>query len=158
MGVMATDAAGPGANVDFARLVRAAQGGDQLAMAELIDLLAPFVARLCGPIALQHGADAAQEALIAIFRGLRGLREPAALFGWARAVAVREAVRVARRERQRSGEQLLELPARDDPLLAMEIRATLARLSPEHRAVLIPGRCPDAKSGLTRSGEPSRRR
>lgn len=136
--VMTTDpAAGPHANADLARLVRAAQRGDQLAMAELIDLLAPFVARLCGPIALQHGADAAQESLIAIFRGLRGLREPAAVFGWARAIAVREAVRVARRERQRSGEPLLELPARGDPLLAFEIRDTLERLSPEHRAVLV---------------------
>jgi len=71
------------------------------------------VARLCGPSALRHGADAAQESLIAIFRGLRGLREPAAPFGWARAIAVREAVRVTRRERQRSGEQLLELPTRE---------------------------------------------
>jgi hypothetical protein len=32
---------------------------------------------------------------------------------------------------------LLELPARDDPLLAMEIRETLARLSPDHCAVLV---------------------
>lgn len=137
MGLMTTDAAGPQANVDLARLVPAAQRGDQLAMGELMNVLAPFVGRLCGPIALQHGADAAQESLIAIFRGLGGLREPAALFGWARAIAVREAVRVARRERQRSGEPLLELPARDDPLLAIEIRDTLARLSPEHRAVLL---------------------
>ena len=137
MGAMATDAAGPRVNVDLARLVPAAQRGDQLAMAELLDVLAPFVGRLCGPIALEHGADAAQEALIAIFRRLRGLREPAALFGWARTIAVREAVRVARRERHRSGEPLLELPARGDPLLAIEIRDTLARLSPEHRAVLV---------------------
>jgi DNA-directed RNA polymerase specialized sigma24 family protein len=137
MHVMAIDAAGPHANVDLARLVPAAQRGDQLAMAELMDVLAPFVGRLCGPIALEHGADATQEALIAIFRGLRGLREPAALFGWARAVAVQEAVRVARRERRRSGEHLLELPARGDPLLSVEIRDTLARLSPEHRAVLV---------------------
>jgi DNA-directed RNA polymerase specialized sigma24 family protein len=83
---------------------RGSCGRHREGMAELIDLLAPFAARLCGPIALQHGADAAQEALIAIFRGLRGLREPAALFGWARAIAVREAVRLARRERRRSGE------------------------------------------------------
>ena len=68
MGAMATDAAGPRVNVDLARLVPAAQRGDQLAMAELLDVLAPFVGRLCGPIALEHGADAAQEALIAIFR------------------------------------------------------------------------------------------
>ena len=33
-------AAGPQANADLTRLVRAAQRGDQLAMAELIDILA----------------------------------------------------------------------------------------------------------------------
>jgi RNA polymerase sigma factor (sigma-70 family) len=125
---------------ELGRLVRAAQRGDQLAMAELMDILAPYVARLCGPIALSHGADAAQESLIAIFRGLRGLREPAALFGWARAIAVREAIRVAKREHGRTAAQqqlLTELPARDDPMLALEIRETLMRLSPEHRAVLV---------------------
>lgn len=52
--------------------------------------------RVCGPIALQDGADAAQEALIAIFKNLGGLREPAAIYGWARAIAVREAIRVVR--------------------------------------------------------------
>jgi RNA polymerase sigma-70 factor (ECF subfamily) len=34
-----------------------------------------------GPIALQDGPDAAQEALVAILRNLRGLREPAAIYG-----------------------------------------------------------------------------
>ena len=52
-----------------------------MAMAELLDLLAPYVSRLCGPIALDHGAYAAHEALITIFTQLGQLREPAALFG-----------------------------------------------------------------------------
>jgi len=65
-----------------------------MAMAELLDLLAPYVSRLCGPIALDHGAYAAHEALITIFTQLGQLREPAALFGWARVIAIREAVRV----------------------------------------------------------------
>jgi DNA-directed RNA polymerase specialized sigma24 family protein len=75
-------------------LVDAAQHGDAIAMNDLLDLLAPYVGRLCGPIALQDAPDATQEALITIFRKLRQLREPAALFGWARAITVREAVRV----------------------------------------------------------------
>ena len=50
-------------------------------MDELLGLLAPYVGRLCAPIALQDGADATQEALVAVFRGIRRLREPAALFG-----------------------------------------------------------------------------
>src|SRR5579859_3257234 len=102
MGVMMIDAAARAEHDhELERLVRAAQRGDQLAMAELMGVLAPLVARWCGPIALQDGADAAQEALIAIFRGLPGLRQPAALVGWARAIAIREAVRVAKRERSR---------------------------------------------------------
>jgi RNA polymerase sigma factor (sigma-70 family) len=120
-------------------LVRAAQRGDALAMNDLLDLLAPYVGRLCGPIALQEGPDAAQEALIAVFRRLGQLREPAALFGWVRAIAVREAVRVARRGQ--AGRTVIEatadLPASGDPQLAADVRSVLARLAPEHRAVLV---------------------
>jgi RNA polymerase sigma factor (sigma-70 family) len=118
-------------------LVRAAQRGDALAMNDLLDLLAPYVGRLCGPIALQDGPDAAQEALIAVFRGLRQLREPAALFGWVRAIAVREAVRVARRAGRTVAGELADLPAPGDPQLAADVRDVLARLAPEHRAVLV---------------------
>ena len=98
----------------LAGLVRAAQRGDGLAMAELLDALAPAVGRWCGPIALQDADDAAQEAMIAILRGLRGLRDPAALFGWARAIAVREAVRVARRAAREQPAELGDLPAPGD--------------------------------------------
>ena len=118
-------------------LVRAAQGGDTLAMNELLDGLAPYVGRICGPIALADGPDATQEALIAVFRGLRRLENPAALFGWVRAIAVREAVRVARRRQRQVPADLSELPARDDPQLAVQVQDVLARLSPEHRAVLV---------------------
>lgn len=66
------------------RLVRAAQGGDTLAMNDLLDQLTPYVGRICGPIALSNGPDATQEALVAVFRSLRSLKDPAALFGWVR--------------------------------------------------------------------------
>lgn len=118
-------------------LIRAAQRGDTVAMNEVLDALTPYVGRICGPIALNDGADAAQEALIAIFRNLHSLQEPAALFGWARAIAVREAVRVARRGRRRHPAELAELPAADDPHLAIDVQDVLRRLSPEHRAVLV---------------------
>nr|WP_244984053.1 sigma-70 family RNA polymerase sigma factor [Actinomadura citrea] len=107
-------------------------------MQELLDLLAPYVGRLCGPIALQDGPDAAQETLIAVFRGISRLREPAALFGWVRAIAIREAVRTARRAGAPA--QPLDLdsvPRPDDPHLAAEVGDLLDRLSPEHRAVLV---------------------
>ncbi len=122
---------------DPERLVRAAQGGDTLAMNELLDQLTPYVGRICGPIALRSGADAAQETLVVVFKSLRTLKEPAALFGWVRAIAVREAIRIAKQDRGQVAADLAEVPARDDPLLAVDIRDTLARLSAEHRALLV---------------------
>jgi len=117
--------------------VRAAQRGDTMAMNDLLDQLAPYVARICGPIALEYAADAAQEALIVIFRRLRTLREPAALHGWVRTIATREAVRVARRHATGITTELLDLPAPGDIALATDIRDILARLTPEHRAILV---------------------
>ena len=118
-------------------LVWAAQRGDAMAMAGLMDILAPYVGRVCGPIALQDGPDAAQEALIAILKNLRSLREPAAIFGWARAIAVREAVRVARAAARAVPAELADVPAAGDPQLAADVRDVLVRLTPEHRAVLV---------------------
>lgn len=120
-----------------AELVRAAQRGDTMALHDLLDRLAPYVARICGPIALDDAADAAQEALIAVFRSLRTLREPDALHGWVRAIATREAVRVARRRTTRPTVELFELPTPGDPQLAADVRDVLTRLTPEHRAVLV---------------------
>lgn len=123
---------------DLVDLVTAAQRGDALAMQELLGLLTPYVGRLCGPIALQDGPDATQEALIAIFRNLGQLTEPAAVFGWARTIAVHAAVRVARANARHGVTMPLEeVPAAGDPLLTSDIRDVLDRLSPEHRAVLV---------------------
>jgi RNA polymerase sigma-70 factor (ECF subfamily) len=119
------------------RWVRAAQRGDALAMSRLLDELAPYVGRLCAPIALADGADAAQEALIAVFQNLRTLREPAALYGWVRRIAVREAIRVAQRAARQQPAELAELPAPGSPELAVDVRDVLDRLSPEHRAILM---------------------
>ncbi|WP_405493305.1 RNA polymerase sigma factor [Streptomyces sp. NBC_00096] len=108
-----------------------------MATQELLDLLTPYIGRLCGPIALQDGPDATQEALIVIFRSIGRLREPAALFGWARVIAVREAVRIARAGARTVPDPLGEVPARDDPQLATDVRDVLERLTPAHRAVLV---------------------
>ena len=64
-------------------------------MDALVRALAPYVGRICGAIALERGDDAMQETFIAVLRNVRSLREPAALHGWVRRIAVREAVRAA---------------------------------------------------------------
>jgi RNA polymerase sigma factor (sigma-70 family) len=131
------DAADHTSNPGLPDLVRAAQSGDSMAMAESLDVLAPHVARLCGPIALDDGPDAAQEALIAIFTQIGQLREPAALFGWARVIAIREAVRIARKAHRAAAAELDDVPARGDPQLAADVRDVLRRLAPHHRAILV---------------------
>lgn len=118
-------------------LVRAAQRGDTMALHDLLDQLEPYVARICGPIALTDAPDATQESLIAILRGLPSLREPAALYGWVRSIATREAIRIARRRTRMPTAELTDLPAPGDTTVAADIRDILERLAPEHRAVLV---------------------
>ena len=119
-------------------LVRAAQRGDPAAMDELVRALAPYVGRVCGAIALERGDDAVQETFIAVLRGLRGLREPAALHGWVRRIAVREAVRQATRDGRVVLSDEVDVPASLPDLDAvLDLRAALSDLRPEHRAVLV---------------------
>ena len=80
--------------------VAAAQHGDALALDQLLDELAPYVRRLCARIAPAAADDAAQEALLAVFRGLPSLRAPEAIMTWVRSVTVRTAMRLARRPDQ----------------------------------------------------------
>ncbi len=121
-----------------APLVRAAQEGDTLALNDLMELLLPYVGRLCRPIALAESADAVQEALIVVFRGIRGLKDPSALYGWVRTIAVREAVRVSRRAaRETPVPEVGDRPAPADTELTSDIHDVLRRLSPEHRAILV---------------------
>jgi RNA polymerase sigma factor (sigma-70 family) len=131
------DGAEDAAAGQVADLVRAAQAGDTMAMAGLLDVLVPYVSRLCGPIALDDGPDAAQEALIKILTEIGQLREPAALFGWARSITIREAIRMARKARRAIPAELADVPAPGDPQLASDVRDVLRRLAPHHRAILV---------------------
>jgi RNA polymerase sigma factor (sigma-70 family) len=105
-------------------------------MDALVRAVTPYVGRICGSIALERGDDAMQETLIAVLRNLRALREPAALYGWVRSIAVRESIRQAR-----GGDLATEVvdgPAPDVDLAnALDVRAVLSELTPEHRAVLV---------------------
>lgn len=135
-----------------APLVRAARGGDALAMDELLTLVTPYVTRLCRPIAVSDCEDAVQEALMAVFLGLPGLHDPQAFYGWVRVVTVREAVRVARRTAVETAvdpedvARLLGLgglggrgglDGQGDGELSVQVRDVLARMPVRHRAVLV---------------------
>jgi RNA polymerase sigma-70 factor (ECF subfamily) len=126
--------------VDVAGLVRLAQQGDVLAMSRLLDALAPYVGRICGAIALDAGEDAAQETLIIVFRRLRSLREPDALLGWVRTIAVREAFRAARAPVHAGpvppGGGPQTVGSGDQPL-GGDVRRVLERLPPDQRAILV---------------------
>ncbi|MFB7470640.1 RNA polymerase sigma factor [Kitasatospora sp. NPDC056184] len=121
-----------------APLVRAAQAGDALALNDLMELLLPYVGRLCRPIALADSADAVQEAMIVVFRNLDGLKDPSALYGWVRTITVREAVRVSRRAALETPiAEVGDRPTTTDVELASDVNDVLGRLSPEHRAILV---------------------
>jgi RNA polymerase sigma factor (sigma-70 family) len=83
--------------------------------------------------------DAVQETFVAVLRHLRSLREPAAMKGWVRRIAVHEAVKAARRRAWPTPPD--ELPETPEPTpdvdTALDVQSTLTRLSPEQRAVLV---------------------
>jgi RNA polymerase sigma-70 factor, ECF subfamily len=84
-------------------LASRAGGGDRAALNELLTELRPLVvrtARLVVGSGSWAAEDAAQEALLDISRGIGRLRDPAAVRAWAIRVAIRRALRVARRERR----------------------------------------------------------
>jgi RNA polymerase sigma-70 factor (ECF subfamily) len=123
--------------MDMEDRVRAAQRGDPMAMTALMRELMPWIGRICGSIALDRGDDAAQETLIIVLRNLPTLREPAALRAWARRIAVRESVRMARGGRDIPVAEVSEAePPAVDLDGSLDVRTTLARLPPHQRAVL----------------------
>jgi RNA polymerase sigma factor (sigma-70 family) len=124
--------------MDLEELVRGAQRGEPLALAALLRALAPYVGPVCGAIALDDGDDAMQETMIRLLKGIHRLREPAALHGWVRRIAVREALKLARtRSTLVPVEQLPEPPAGIAPELRVEVADTLRQLTPEQRAILF---------------------
>lgn len=117
-----------------------AQQGDPAALEEVLRHLAAYLGRICGAIALDGGDDALQESMILIARSLPALRNPAALRGWARRIAVREAVRCASRREvpvdpSQSGP--LDVAVVDQDTTAVEVRAVLESLEPMQRAALV---------------------
>lgn len=90
--------------------------------------------------------DAVQEALVAAWQGLRGLRDPDAWEGWLHRLMVRACYRLARSEQRREVVELrvtLEDPSRHgvDPALALaerdRVERWLGRLPIEQRSVVV---------------------
>lgn len=118
-------------------LLPRAQAGDELAMNQLLTGIVPYVARLCRSITHDDGADATQEALLAVYRGLHTLREPAAFYGWVRSVTIREAVRTVKRVGVEGPYQRAEPGQEVNPLDTVHISDVLDRLSTSHREILM---------------------
>ena len=99
--------------------------------------LSPRLGRVCASISPQHAEDALQETLIVVLLNVRSLREPAALYGWARRIAVHESIRVARRAGPAVPRADVERPSPVDVESASDVRAVLATMAPEQRAILV---------------------
>jgi RNA polymerase sigma-70 factor (ECF subfamily) len=125
-------------NLD-AGVVRRAQGGDPAALDAVVRHLLPYLGRICGSIALERGEDALQETMYAVMKHLSALREPAALRGWAKQIAVRTALAVARGPVPSAvdPDDVMRVVGSADNTTSVDVREVLAGLTPEHRAVLM---------------------
>lgn len=101
--------------IDEAELIERAKRGDELAYAQLYKRharrVAAIVYRLLGSD--HHLEDIVQETFVIALRQLNGLREPAALGGWLRTIAVRRVQRhLTQRYKQRAiGDELaMQIP------------------------------------------------
>jgi RNA polymerase sigma factor (sigma-70 family) len=105
---------------DVTRLARLAREGDRAALDEFLAVMQPVVVRavrlVVGP-GSTLAEDSCQEALLDIARGLQGLDSPDRAVPWVMRVAMRRAVRAARRQRLRA-----HLIGNDDLLVAAEDR------------------------------------
>jgi RNA polymerase sigma-70 factor (ECF subfamily) len=132
--------------VDQRSLVQRAQRGDHDAFAALAGALIGRIGRAARLILRdpELARDAVQESMIAAWRDLPGLRDPARFDAWVHRLVVRACLRLARRERRRAIE--VELPIEDlrhPDDLAHEVTqrealdAALRRLDPERRALIV---------------------
>ena len=127
-------------------LARAAQRGDRDALEQLLrrhhDRIAALCRRMCGNDA--DAADATQEALIALVRGLDRFDGRSAFGTWAYRVATNACLDELRRRSRRPVVGLDRLPdpvAPGDPAAsvaaAVDVDAALASLPPDFRAAVV---------------------
>ena len=140
-------------------LIQAARGGDEAAFEQLVRLhekkIYNLCLRMCG--SSEDAAEAAQDTFLALWRGLEGFREDAALSTWLYRLTSNLCIDFLRREKRRSGLSMTvslddeeegrqaDVPdERFSPEQSAErrevqelIRAGLRSLSEEHRRVLV---------------------
>jgi RNA polymerase sigma factor (sigma-70 family) len=128
---------------DDERLVGLAQQGDSRAIAELVSRSRPRVRRFAHTLcrSSEDAEEAAQEALIVLYRQIGTLRVAAALTGWLFQVVRNECIRrsriAVRLHHQAAG---VERSAEDVAIARLElarIAESIARLEPDQRAVLV---------------------
>jgi RNA polymerase sigma-70 factor (ECF subfamily) len=138
---------------DEAALVRAAQGGDEVAFAELVRRYQRAVYRIAYGLT-RNGADAddlAQETFVRAYQALDRFRADEPLYPWLARITVNLAYSLFRRRRRRPEtaiEPLIEAgqqwAADDDPTRDAaeaerreQLQASFAELTQEHQAILV---------------------
>jgi len=128
-----------------ASTVADAAAGDADALARIVGAHHDDMARICYVICGDQdmAQDAVQAAWPVVWRKLGSLRDPERLRPWLVSVAVNEARQALRKRRRlwrlESGPDAPRVPSGPDPALsasAIDLRAAIARLDPDDRALL----------------------
>lgn len=125
------------------QVVHAAQGGDPRAIATLLSGSHGHVQRFARTLCAtpEDAEDAAQEALIVLYRKIGTLRVAAALASWMFEIVRHECIRRTRVAlRKPTPDHTLEQSAEDAALARLEVERivdSIASLPPDQRAVLV---------------------
>ena len=127
-----------------AEVLAAARAGDRSALEALLRHNYARIWTVCRQLTGDDAdaSDAAQNAMIAIVRGLPGFDGRSRFTTWSYRIAVNASLDELRRRRRRQSEPLddLALPGvegADPGLLRLQVDAALRRLSPEFRAAVV---------------------
>ena len=112
-------------------LIQAARGGDEAAFEQLVRLhekkIYNLCLRMCG--SSEDAAEAAQDTFLALWRGLEGFREDAALSTWLYRLASNACIDLLRRNKR-----TVDVEGRETQRL---VREGLAALPEDYRRVLV---------------------
>jgi len=131
------------AALDDDLLVAAAQGGNPEAIAELVERSHPRVRRFAHMLCAtpEDAEEATQEALIVLYQKVGTLRAAAALGSWLFQVVRNECIRRSKIALRIHTPSVGHEPSAEETAIARlelaRITAVIARLEPEHRAVLV---------------------